>query len=136
MQLGRIARAVLEKYPALVALDIGANVGDSVAILRSAGQFPILCVEPDDRYAQLLEKNTAEDPAVTIARAMLDAESSTARGVLVADHGSARLTRLVDAEAVGTRSLADLLGQFPSFADRSCSRSTPTAWTPESCREL
>lgn len=115
LQLGRITRCVLEKYPSMVALDIGANVGDSVAIFRSAGQFPILCVEPDERYAELLEENTTTDPDVTVARAMLDAVSSTARGVLVADRGTARLNRIANGNVLETISLADLLGQFPSF---------------------
>lgn len=36
---------VQQKYPDLSLIDIGTNVGDTVAIVRQDAHYPILCVE-------------------------------------------------------------------------------------------
>jgi hypothetical protein len=36
------------KYPNLTMIDVGANVGDSIAIVRV--DVPILCVEGEDHF--------------------------------------------------------------------------------------
>lgn len=58
INLGRITRHVITKYPDLTVIDVGANVGDSVAILRQCGPPPILCVEGEPRFFRLLTENT------------------------------------------------------------------------------
>jgi FkbM family methyltransferase len=65
--LGRIAQAVHQKYADLTLIDIGANVGDSVAILRRLAHFPILCIEGDRDFLHVLSRNAAKFDAVTIA---------------------------------------------------------------------
>lgn len=57
--LARIAKLVHEKYPDLKFIDIGANVGDSVALLRTEDTFPILCIEGDDYFFSILRMNAA-----------------------------------------------------------------------------
>lgn len=53
--LRRLAAAAAAKYADLVVVDIGANVGDSVALVRAAApDAPILCVEGDPRYLEFL----------------------------------------------------------------------------------
>lgn len=54
-----VATSVLQKYPDLSAIDIGANVGDTVAFWRGVGDFPVLAVEPSQRYLRLLNTNAA-----------------------------------------------------------------------------
>jgi FkbM family methyltransferase len=55
--IGRIGAAILQKYPNLSLIDIGANVGDTVAIVRQAAHYPILCVEGSPAYLPLLHRN-------------------------------------------------------------------------------
>jgi hypothetical protein len=54
--LGRIARYTFEKYSDLTLIDVGANIGDSIAIVRENGHFPILSVEGDSSFFALLEE--------------------------------------------------------------------------------
>src|SRR2546430_10062937 len=56
--VARIASALAERYPDLTCIDVGANVGDTVIALRKQTKFPILCVEPNDRYFAILQHNT------------------------------------------------------------------------------
>jgi FkbM family methyltransferase len=58
--LARIASCIYSKYPALTIIDIGANIGDSVFVLRQHVLCPILCIEGDPRFFEVLQTNTAK----------------------------------------------------------------------------
>lgn len=55
--LPRLASKVKEKYQDLILIDVGANIGDTVALIRSVSYFPIVCIEGDDFYFNILKKN-------------------------------------------------------------------------------
>lgn len=59
LNIGRIAKYLLEKYPLLKAIDIGANVGDTAIIIKSNADIPLLCIEGEPFYFNLLTKNTS-----------------------------------------------------------------------------
>jgi FkbM family methyltransferase len=69
--LGRLVAAALKKYPNLQLLDIGANVGDSVAIVKSVADVPILCIEGDELCLALLEQNTRQFKDISIHKLFL-----------------------------------------------------------------
>ncbi|HAZ47443.1 MAG TPA: hypothetical protein DDW76_13245 [Cyanobacteria bacterium UBA11369] len=48
--LGYIAHAIFEKYPKSSAIDIGANVGDSAALIRQYSDIPVLCIEGNPNF--------------------------------------------------------------------------------------
>lgn len=54
-----IAAIVAAKYPDTVIVDIGANIGDSAAALRSAVPSPIVCVEGNPAFLPYLTRNLA-----------------------------------------------------------------------------
>jgi len=56
-QLGRLTSLVKMKYPHLTAIDIGANVGDTACIIKTAVDIPLLCIEGDNYSFSFLEKN-------------------------------------------------------------------------------
>ena len=41
-------------------VDIGANIGDTAAFIRNIVNLPIICIEGNDYYYDLLKKNTAQ----------------------------------------------------------------------------
>ena len=47
-QLGRLAGVIFQKYPGMTVLDVGANVGDTIAILKSSVDVPVIGIEGDD----------------------------------------------------------------------------------------
>lgn len=55
--LGRIAAAVEQKYPGHGFIDVGANVGDTAAIVCSHSKLPILCIERSEFYYEVLKEN-------------------------------------------------------------------------------
>lgn len=70
-QLGRLAACVAAKYAGLTVIDIGANVGDTIAIIKSIIDIPVIGIEGDDISYSFLEKNTAQFKDVTILKKFL-----------------------------------------------------------------
>jgi FkbM family methyltransferase len=120
LNLGRLGAAVAGKYPTMSAIDVGANVGDSVAILRAGAQFPILCVEADPRYFGLLQTNVTQFPDVTVVRAYLGERDEEVAARLEAKEGTAKLAPAPadaadGAGTLGVRRLSTVLRDQPRF---------------------
>jgi FkbM family methyltransferase len=93
-------------------VDIGANVGDTAAIIRNVCDVPILCVEGDDRFFEILSRNAARfDPPIELEHAFVRAP---ARATVERARGTARLA--AGNAAVPTKTLGEILEDHPTFA--------------------
>lgn len=70
-QLGRLAAVIFQKYPGMAIIDVGANVGDTIAILKSVVDVPIIGIEGDDVSYSYLEKNVAQFSNVNLVKTFL-----------------------------------------------------------------
>jgi FkbM family methyltransferase len=70
-QLGRLSACIATKYPSLSVLDVGANVGDTVAIIKAAINLPVIAVEGDDFAYGFLERNTRQFNDITLIKTFL-----------------------------------------------------------------
>lgn len=85
--LSRLLPIVIEKYKNLPMIDIGANIGDTLAILRNDGVFcPTLCIEGDDEYFPYLQKNTEKYDDVTLKKIFLGAMDEIKKMSVVRDN--------------------------------------------------
>ena len=113
--LGRIAAAIGHQYPEASAIDIGANIGDSVAIIRSQCFMPILCIEADPRYLRLFEANLPVlGPEVHLFKGFVASRTGRVAGSFVTAEGTGRLAAATDAQIDAT-SLQDIVQRFPRF---------------------
>lgn len=114
--IARVCHHVAGKYPDLCVIDIGANVGDTVAIIREHSQCPILCVEADVYYFELLSENIqrARFQSVEAVRAFVATYTGELKGQLVSSAGTARFVNS-GANQVKVISLSRLLNDFPHF---------------------
>jgi FkbM family methyltransferase len=55
--VGEISDILFRKYNLLLSIDIGANVGDTAALMVKGRQCNVLCVEGNPRYTRLLKSN-------------------------------------------------------------------------------
>lgn len=76
--LGRLTTEVVRKYPDAVVLDVGANVGDTAAVVKSAADVPVVCIEGDPRCARLLARNVRQFRDVTVHEVFLDERTGPA----------------------------------------------------------
>lgn len=114
--LARLAKYVKQKYEHLKFIDIGANIGDSIAILRKEAEFPILCIEGDDQFLSVLEKNAALFSDVYIIKAYLGDSSNSIRGASIKQGGTAHLSEnKVGENIIEVKKLSDVLKDYPSF---------------------
>lgn len=70
-QLGRLAALVHAKYPDGVIADVGANVGDTIAVVKSAVNAAVIGIEGDEKTYSYLEKNVAQFKDVVIVKTFL-----------------------------------------------------------------
>lgn len=76
-ELARIVAVTLRKYPDATMIDVGANVGDTVAVARSVAGLPIVCFEGDPAVFPFLERNIRQFPGVTAHRVFLGERTET-----------------------------------------------------------
>ena len=116
--LGRIASILKGKYPTLHAIDIGANVGDTAALIRESAEIPVLCIEGDPILLPILSENSARlGPGVIIDPSFVGAEGKAVTLNLADDLGrNASLVGAIDPRgSVKLRSLRDILADHPQF---------------------
>lgn len=116
--VGRVAAAVQAKHQNPITLDIGSNVGDTVAILRQHTQAPILSVEGHPRFAALWRQNAARNPSVfagaVLAETLIGPEDKQVQGQVVSAKGTAHVD-LGAGDRLTFTSLEGLLNTYPDF---------------------
>jgi hypothetical protein len=79
--LPRVAQVLLDSGREFEILDVGANIGDTAALLRAAGVTNRLhCVEGNASFFRLLEKNAAALGDVSLYQLWLGERDGTASG--------------------------------------------------------
>ncbi len=84
-QLGRLAKVVSSKYQSFTMIDVGANVGDTIAIVKTFVDIPIIGIEGDATTYNFLEDNVKQFNNITIIKQFLGEESKTIKANLEKD---------------------------------------------------
>ena len=118
--LGDVARIVFQKYPESTAIDIGANIGDTAALINKYIHVPVLCIEGHPDFIPFLEYNAAQIGDVEIAPYFVgeDGESISLANIST-DGGTASIVNSVnDAfshDRIILKSLSTLIELYPKF---------------------
>ena len=90
--LGDVAQVMSQKYPESIILDVGANVGDTAALIRTHSSNPIVCVEGCADFIPFLERNVVLLGAnVSVLSSFLMPDDGSQPSSIVADGGTARV---------------------------------------------
>ncbi len=76
-QLGRLSLCIAAKYPDLTVIDIGANVGDTIAVIKTAIDLPVIGIEGDNVSHSFLQRNTAQFNNITLVKEFLGEKQDT-----------------------------------------------------------
>jgi FkbM family methyltransferase len=117
--LGRLANCVYQKYPSMTLIDIGANIGDSIAILRELSEFPILCIDGDRDFLEILRRNVKNFSDVDVAPFFIGDEEIFVSAKSSGFGGTAHLTYLDESsnlEKIEIKTLDGILEQYPRFS--------------------
>jgi len=111
-----LAKAVKGKYPDACLIDIGANIGDSIALTRSVVELPVLAIEGSPYYFSFLTENVIQFPGVICVNLFLDEEVKLIDARAVKDGGSLQLHPENNANVkVQVSTLDSLLDTNPAF---------------------
>lgn len=97
----RVLLSVKKKYATFTIVDVGANIGDTVALIRSKLDLPIVCVEGDDGYFEILTKNMLQFKDVQTLQTFLGEKKELVPVVKQAKGGT---LSFVKAPKLGSRS--------------------------------
>ncbi len=98
-------------------IDVGANVGDTVALVREVGEHPVLCVEGSAEYLPLLRANVAPLGDVEIEPVFVGPATLSGTYALHASQGTAELRLTTPDEGGATIVPVDgILERHPRFA--------------------
>jgi FkbM family methyltransferase len=75
VNLGKITKIVQQKYADLKVIDVGANIGDSVAVMHHEAVVPILCIEGNPKFLKLLEQNAKQFKDIEIEASFVGEKS-------------------------------------------------------------
>jgi FkbM family methyltransferase len=114
--LARVASCVHDKYPDLVIIDIGANIGDSVFMIGEKVSCPILCIEGDPKFFQILQINTSTCENVSIQNVFIGDVDAIENKELVIVSGTAHFEDSAN-KSTAFRKLSSLLKEEPKFAN-------------------
>lgn len=111
--LARLAAAVWAARPGSSAIDIGANVGDTAAAIRSASPAPILAIEGHPGYAAILRANAARIGDVMVEETLVAAATGKAPGAWRLTAGTGRFANGEGSTAA--ERLGDIVARHPEL---------------------
>ncbi|MBD1869054.1 FkbM family methyltransferase [Cyanobacteria bacterium FACHB-471] len=118
--LGYISQITFKKYPNSTAIDIGANVGDTAALIRTYNKnVPLLCVEGNPEFLFYLETNAQQIGNVKIAKCFIGNDNKEVDAEKISSHGGT--TSVLEAVKSGAKhsipmqSLATLFQSYSQF---------------------
>lgn len=92
--LARLAKYIEHKYTTYSIIDVGANIGDTVALVRSAGvNQHIYSIEGEPTYFKMLQTNLEQFENVTAYEAFLGEKNETQTIATEVSLGTARLSQ-------------------------------------------
>lgn len=109
----------LGRLAALLAgpvIDIGANVGDTVALIREVADVPCLAIEGDETYLPLLRANLAGLVGVEVEECYVASDLTVAPVTPTRIRGTATLTPTRTAGDVQLRRLDEIIADHPVFS--------------------
>jgi FkbM family methyltransferase len=93
-------------------VDVGANVGDTAAEIRSKSDVPILCVEGDDRFFTILSRNARSLQPVELEHAFVEGPK---HGRIERGRGTSRV--VAGEDELRAKPLTQILDEHPRFAE-------------------
>jgi FkbM family methyltransferase len=132
--LARIVKYTEDALGNISVIDIGANVGDTVAFIRNYSSAPILCIDGEENYVNILRKNVAKDKNVNVCQALVGLENKEDNLKLKVEKGTAHIEK--SKTPVRVRTLENILEEFKEFKESKIIKSDTDGfdtWILRSC---
>jgi len=111
--LPRIIKYLNDKTHNVSVIDIGANIGDTVAFIKNYSDVPILCIDGEEEYIKILKSNTAKYNNVSVCHSLVGNETKESNLNIVLERGTAFVE--TGGKTTMIRTLENILEGFPDF---------------------
>lgn len=112
----RLARFIRSREQRIITIDVGANIGDTIASVLTDSFDRCLAIEPNPSYYQYLLANWQSDRRVVPVECFCSLKSEDLTCVIEAKRGTASLRKHPDGVRVKGYALDDLLQIYPEYA--------------------
>ena len=114
--IGITAKFIAAKRPGATIVDVGANIGDTAALIATYAPNKLILVEASDYYFEILAQNVTQLPNEVILKKAMVASGRSVQGVLHHWGGTARFREeAVETTPVETHRLGDIAGDDAGF---------------------
>lgn len=113
----RLADFLRNRHGRLVAVDVGANIGDTVAALFGGASDRILAIEPNPRFLQYLKLNWGSVANIDILNCLCSSTCSSGRYEVHEQTGTASLESAEAGIPLQARRLDDIMADHPEYGE-------------------
>lgn len=113
--LPRIINYSLKFCSHVKVIDIGANIGDTVAFIKDKAAVPVLCIDANESYLKILKENVSKYQDVSVCQALVGSENKIEHINFKTEHGTGTVER--GSNPTPVRTLEHILEEFPDFKD-------------------
>ncbi|MBL8315087.1 MAG: FkbM family methyltransferase [Rubrivivax sp.] len=112
----RLGEFLRTRHGAVVGIDVGANVGDTVAAFIGGAQDRFLAVEPNPKFFRILQSNWADDDRVTIIDTICSSSSQEGHFAIRERNGTASIVPSANGTDMAQRPLDEIVIAHSTFA--------------------
>jgi len=114
---GRLSDYLYRKYGVLKCVDVGANVGDSIAAFSRHETDMFLAIEPNPNYSRYLRQNFGDSQNVRILETICSSSSLTGNYEISELSGTASITRTEKGSQMLVKTLDSIILDYPEFSN-------------------
>jgi len=115
--LGRLSDFIYNKYGHLKCIDVGANIGDSIAACLKHDTDNFLAIEPHPTFSKYLHKNFGEYPNIKIMAVVCSSSSKIGTWQIYEKPGTASIISNKSGRVMQTKTVDVIIKENTEFLD-------------------
>jgi FkbM family methyltransferase len=109
----RISEYIHQHYNNLICIDVGANVGDTIASLYKSDADVFLAIEPNPKFCSYLRENWGWNNNITIVEEICSSVNDSGNFIIEENRGTARIFQIESGIKRIRRTLDDIVDEYP-----------------------
>jgi FkbM family methyltransferase len=110
----RIGKYIHQKQASINCVDVGANIGDTIASFFGDKSDKFLAIEPNPKFYRLLNENWGDNSNVTMISDICSSESSESEFMVQEKNGTASIVPSDTGTRMRAKTLDQILESYPS----------------------
>ena len=113
----RIGKYIGQKRGPLTCVDVGANIGDTIAAFRQNNDDHFLAIEPNPHFAKYLRHNWKDDATVHVLQVICSSDNESGMFKISESGGTASIVAVEEGNEIESKSLDHITERLGPFAE-------------------